>query len=111
VNVPPRPARNLRALRVHLLGPSDVPCAPRDVAAGINFAVESLFHTLYPRVARAFERHYGVPRDQLFFFNDHVARRALAFRQRAIEAASTPTRGAPKRHNLHISQVLALTRH
>jgi hypothetical protein len=81
------------------------------VAAGINFAVEGLFHTLYPRMARAFERHYGMPRDQLFFFDDHVARRALAFRQRAIEAASTPTRGPPKRHNLHISQVLALTRH
>jgi pyrroloquinoline quinone (PQQ) biosynthesis protein C len=111
------------------------------VAAGINFAVEGLFHTLYPRMARAFERHYGIPRDQLFFFDDHetadaehledgeyilahyaltpeqekraahVARRALAFRQRAIEACFTPTRGPPKRHNLHISQVLALTRH
>jgi hypothetical protein len=70
------------------------------VAAGINFAVEGLFHTLYPRMARAF-----------FFFDDHVARRALAFRQRAIAAASRPTRGPPKRHNLHISQVFALTRH
>jgi pyrroloquinoline quinone (PQQ) biosynthesis protein C len=87
-----------------------------DVAAGINFAVEGLFHTLYPRMARALERHYRIPRDQLFFFDDHetadvehledgeyilaryaatpdqqrraahVARRALEFRQRAIEA-------------------------
>ena len=87
-----------------------------DVAAGINFAVEGLFHTLYPRMARAFEKHYGIPRDQLFFFDDHetadaehledgeyilahyaltaeqqaraahVARRALEYRQRAIEA-------------------------